>query len=47
MEMNWEAGLSTRTASDSIGELGDSRLALTKNDEEPNGIKLTQVATYQ
>jgi hypothetical protein len=41
MEMNGEAGLSTRTASDSIGELGDSRLALTKNDEEPNGIKLS------
>jgi hypothetical protein len=33
-------GLSPRTASGSIGAIGDSRLALTKNDEEPNGIKL-------
>jgi hypothetical protein len=40
--MHWATGLSTRTASDPIGEIGDSRLTLTKNDEEPNGIKLVE-----
>jgi hypothetical protein len=35
MGMHWATGLSTRTASDPIGEIGDSRLTLTKNDEEP------------
>jgi hypothetical protein len=35
MNMNPGNGLRTRTASDPIGEIEDSRLALTKNDEEP------------
>jgi hypothetical protein len=32
MGMHWATGLSPRTASDPIGAIGDSRLALTKND---------------
>jgi hypothetical protein len=34
-------GLGTWTASDPICEISDNRLAFTKNDEEPNGIKLS------